>query len=188
MQKIFTLSRNARAISGSDVRNSPQSKNVRRTSGQPGACVISDGRATREEDDRAGERDQRRRGGRRRRHHAAEDLRAAVSQVATSGPARRSPSLATAAGSAAACRSPSASRARRSTQRGERVALREDHAEVLAAGSARELAEDLRVRHLGGGDVERGRQVDDEPVDLLVLQRLRPRRRSVGRRPAASTA
>ena len=38
--------------------------------------------------------------------------------------------------------------------------------------TGRELPEDLRVRHLDRRDVERGRQVDDEPVDLPVLQRL----------------
>ena len=68
---------------------------------------------------------------------------------------------------------------------GERVALREDHAEVLAAGRRRELAEDLRVRHLRGRDVERGRQVDDEAVDLLVLQRLHRAGVLRGRPPAA---
>ena len=41
MQKIFTFSRNARAISGNVALNSPQLKKVRRTSGQPGACVIA---------------------------------------------------------------------------------------------------------------------------------------------------
>src|SRR5262245_32845940 len=46
----------------------------------------------------------------------------------------------------------------------ERVALLEDHAEVLAAGLRRELAEDLPLGNLDGGDVERRRQVDDEAV------------------------
>ena len=41
----------------------------------------------------------------------------------------------------------------------------------VAAARVLELAEDLAVRHLHGRDVERGRQVDDEAVDLLVLQR-----------------
>src|SRR5436305_20440 len=36
----------------------------------------------------------------------------------------------------------------------------------------RQLADDLRVRHLGSGDVEAGGQVDDETVDRAVLQRL----------------
>ena len=42
-----------------------------------------------------------------------------------------------------------------------------DHAEVLAARLRRQLAEDLAVRHLHRSDVEGGRQVDDERVDLL---------------------
>lgn len=39
--KILTFNRNARAISGIEALNSSQSKNVRLTSGQPGACVIA---------------------------------------------------------------------------------------------------------------------------------------------------
>ena len=41
MQKIFTLSRNARAISGNELVNSSQSKKVDLTSGQPGECVTT---------------------------------------------------------------------------------------------------------------------------------------------------
>src|SRR4051812_36962582 len=61
-------------------------------------------------------------------------------------------------------------RERRVDAAAEGVPLLEDHPEVLA-GRARELAEDLRVRHLHGRDVERGRQVDDDAVDELVFQR-----------------
>ena len=43
---------------------------------------------------------------------------------------------------------------------------------MLAAWLGRELPDHFAVRDLYGGDVERRRQVDDEPVDLLVLQRL----------------
>lgn len=39
MQKILTLRRNAREISGKDSRYLPQSKNAALTSGQFGACV-----------------------------------------------------------------------------------------------------------------------------------------------------
>jgi hypothetical protein len=39
MQKIFTLRRNAREISGNDSRYLSQSKNAALTSGQFGACV-----------------------------------------------------------------------------------------------------------------------------------------------------
>ena len=45
-------------------------------------------------------------------------------------------------------------------------------AEVLTARLCGELPEHLGVRHLDGRDVERGRQVDHEPVDLLVLESL----------------
>ena len=45
MQKIFTFNRNAREISGIEALNSSQLKNVRFTSGQPGACVIAHRRA-----------------------------------------------------------------------------------------------------------------------------------------------
>src|SRR6476659_5724900 len=41
IKKIFTFSRNARAISGIDALNSCQLKNVCLTSGHPGACVIA---------------------------------------------------------------------------------------------------------------------------------------------------
>src|SRR5712691_2113884 len=41
IEKIFTFSRNAREISGIEALNSCQLKNVRLTSGQPGACVIA---------------------------------------------------------------------------------------------------------------------------------------------------
>ena len=61
------------------------------------------------------------------------------------------------------------------TQRGERVALLQHEAEALLRARRGELADDLAVRHLHGGDVERRRQVDDEPVDLPALQRLHGR-------------
>src|SRR6185295_13987209 len=41
IEKIFTFNRNAREISGIEALNSLQLKNVRFTSGQPGACVIN---------------------------------------------------------------------------------------------------------------------------------------------------
>src|SRR5712691_8870236 len=41
IEKIFTFSRNAREISGIEALNSCQLKNVRLTSGQPGACVTA---------------------------------------------------------------------------------------------------------------------------------------------------
>ena len=58
--------------------------------------------------------------------------------------------------------------------RGQRAVLGQDQAEVLLRrrSSARELADDDAVLDLDGGDEERRRQVDDEAVDLLVLERL----------------
>src|SRR5664279_5727187 len=84
--------------------------------------------------------------------------------------------------------------------RGERAALREDGAEVLGSrpGLDRELAHDVRervalgVRDLRRGDVEGGRQVDHEGVDLLRLEgrdRVVVRRvdRRLGGRPVSYT-
>ena len=59
------------------------------------------------------------------------------------------------------------------TQRHQRVALLEEHPELLLlAGLRLELADDHAVLDLAGGDVERGRQVRDDAVDLVVEQRL----------------
>ena len=44
--------------------------------------------------------------------------------------------------------------------------------EVLLRPGRANWPDDLAVRDLHGGDVDRSREVDDEPVDLLVLQRL----------------
>ena len=41
----------------------------------------------------------------------------------------------------------------------------------LVAAGRRELADDGRVGHLRRGQVERRREVDDDRVDLVVLQR-----------------
>ena len=57
------------------------------------------------------------------------------------------------------------------TQATSGLPLLEDHPEALLAPRRRELADDLAVRHLHRRDVERGRQVDDEAVDLAVLER-----------------
>ena len=53
---------------------------------------------------------------------------------------------------------------------GQRRVLGQQGAPLVAAGGA-ELADHGRVGDLGGGQVERGRQVDDDGVDLFVLQR-----------------
>src|SRR4051812_18046992 len=51
----------------------------------------------------------------------------------------------------------------------QRRALLLQRAPLVAARRA-ELADDLRARHLRGGEEERGRQIDDDRVDLLLLQ------------------
>src|SRR5262245_19533750 len=52
----------------------------------------------------------------------------------------------------------------------ERVALAEDHPEMLARAALRQLPDDRAVVELGRHDVERGGQVDDDPVDLARLE------------------
>ena len=167
MQKIFTFSRKAREISGNDSRNSSQSKNAALTSAQPGACVTTT-TSDREEDDRAEQRDgdgasgaaaargSESRGCVQRAYFRTGAPVAFASQVCWM-PLQRAVRL--------------QRRERLVHAADERVALLEDHPEALLRSLRRELAEDLAVRHLHRGDVERGRQVDDEPVDLAVLQR-----------------
>ena len=90
------FSRNARAISGKVDLNSCQSKNCARTAGQPGECVTAK-TTSREEDDGARERD----GDAPAAFAAgAQTIEQARAPRPTSRPARRSPSLATAAGAA----------------------------------------------------------------------------------------
>ncbi len=169
MQKIFTFSLNAVAISGSEARNTSQLKNVCLTSCQPGEFVMTTA-SDDDEDDRARERDRRRCGDRR----LLRATRASAFELrgATSGPARRSPSPATCSGSSPACRSPSASSSAPFTHAASELPFWKTIPKCSPPGGARELAEDQAVRHLDGSDVEGRRQVDDEAVDLLVLQRL----------------
>ncbi len=54
----------------------------------------------------------------------------------------------------------------------ERVALLEHEPEALLRARRGQLADDDAVVELRRRDVERRRQVDDDPVDLAVLQRL----------------
>src|SRR3954447_11268113 len=61
---------------------------------------------------------------------------------------------------------------RRGEALGERAALAEHEAELLRRTGDRELADDRRPVQLGCGDVQAGREVDDEGIDLLVLQGL----------------
>src|SRR6478672_666465 len=168
IRKILTFSRNARAISGIDALNSSQLKNVRLTSGQPGACVIAT---------------------------ASSVKKITVLSNATVTPRRPSPSPVTLLrifelrfgfrrlfqhgrvglepfGLQACQRAVSAKRCQRVVYApDQRVALLEDHPEMLRRAFRWELAEDLAVRDLDGRDVEGGRKVDDQAVDLLVLQR-----------------
>src|SRR5665648_446035 len=48
---------------------------------------------------------------------------------------------------------------------GERAALVQDQAELVGGVAGRQLADQDAVLELGGGDVQRGRQVDDDRVD-----------------------
>src|SRR5947208_4851416 len=56
--------------------------------------------------------------------------------------------------------------------RRQRVPLLQHEPESLLRTPRRELADDLPIRDLNGGDVERGREVHDDAVDLAVLERL----------------
>ena len=159
-------------MSGIDSRNTSQSKNCALTSGQfdeRGTTNATSG----EEDDRAGERDQR-----------AADAAAAASAVRGSagravGPLELYFRIGAPVAFASHCcwiRWSEPVRLERGDapcrrSRVSELALREHHAEVLARGG-RELAEDRPVLDLHRGHVEGGRQVDDDPVDLAVLQRL----------------
>ena len=167
MQKILMLSRNARAISGNVALNSCQLKNVGSHLG-PARRVRDREDDDREEDDGAEQRDG--------------DAPAAFAAGAQSIEQARAPVYfktgAPVAFASHSCWSRLSVPFARSDvialfdARGERVALREHDAEAIGrAALVLELAEDLAVRHLHGRHVERRRQVDHEPVDLLVLQR-----------------
>src|SRR2546423_9626240 len=170
MEKIFTFNRNAREISGSELLNCPQSKKVRRTSCQPGACVIASASSVK----------------------TATVLRIAIEIARRPSPPditlprilepRFSFSALLQDGRAADLREPLVLdlgqrpvrlqlRDRLVDATHERVPLLEDHAEVLTGRAGRELAHDHAVRHLRGRDIEGGRQIDDECVGLTVLQR-----------------
>ena len=53
----------------------------------------------------------------------------------------------------------------------KRVALLEQQAELLATGLSFELPNDLALGDFHGGDVVRGREVNDQPVNLAILHR-----------------
>src|SRR5258705_3391779 len=152
--KILTFSRNAREISGIESLNSFQLKNVRFTSGQPGACVIAT---------------------------ASKVKKTTVLSRATVTPRRPSPLAVTLPrifeprfafrrlfqhgrvslepfGLEALERAVCPELCQRAVDAAdERVALLEDHAEMLRRSDRRELAKDLAVRDLHGRDVERRR-------------------------------
>src|SRR5437667_2831488 len=152
IMKIFTFSRNAREISGIDALNSVQLKNVRLTSGQPGACVIAT---------------------------ASTVKNTTVLSTATVTPRRPSPAEVTLPRIfeprfafrrlfqhgrvrlepfrlEALQRAVRVELCQRSVDAAdERVSLLEDHPEVLRRSDRRELAQDLALRDLHGRDVER---------------------------------
>src|SRR3954468_5667944 len=170
IKKIFTFSRNARAISGIDALNSCQLKNVRLTSGHPGACVIA---------------------------RASTVKKTMVLSTAMVAPRRPSPPAVTLPrifeprvafrrlfqhGRAAGLGDPLLLEALKRAvalqfREGlvdaayERVPLVENEAEMLLGPTARESAHDQRIRHLHGCDVKGRREIDDETIDLLVLDR-----------------
>src|SRR4029077_13510940 len=151
IKKIFTFSRNARAISGIDALNSCQLKNVRLTSGQPGACVIAT---------------------------ASTVKKTMVLSTAIVTPRRPSPPAVTLPrifeprvafrrlfqhgrvnleplGLQVLQRAVGAELRQRVVDAAdERVALLEDHAEMFGRPGRRELAQDLAVRDLRCRDVE----------------------------------
>ena len=80
---------------------------------------------------------------------------------------------ATAARSGRACRPPCRVASASFTHGHQLAALLEEHPELLLlAGVRLELPDEHAVRDLDRGDVERGRQVGEDRVDLVVLQRL----------------
>src|SRR3982074_3668291 len=154
IMKIFTFSRNAREISGIEAVSWLQLKNVRFTSGQPGACVIATTRRVK---------------------------KTTVLSTATVTPRRPSPAEVTLprifeprfvfrrlfqhgrvglepVGLEALERAVCAERCQRLVDAAdERVSLLEHHPEVLGGSDRRELAQDLALRDLHGRDVERCR-------------------------------
>src|SRR6476659_6265058 len=167
IKKIFTFSRNARAISGMEALNSCQLKKVCLTSGYPGACVIA---------------------------RASTVKKTTVLSTAIVAPRRPSPPAVALPrifeprfafrrlfqhgrvsleplGLEARQRAVGAELRQRVIHAAdERVALLEDHAEMLWSPDRRELAENLAVRYLHRRHIESGREIDDQAVDLLVLQ------------------
>src|SRR5947208_3391562 len=160
MQKIFTFSQKADRISGNVLFASLQSKNCCWISGQPGALTIAKPRPVKMTTVLTSAMTTPRRPSPRPRplieallqDGSAGDLREPLRLQALQRPVRLQ------------------LRERLVDARGQRIALLQHHAEVLA-GLRGQLAEDLPVRHLDRGDVERGRQVDDDRVDLLALER-----------------
>src|SRR6476659_2738498 len=167
IKKIFTFSRNARAISGMEALNSCQLKKVCLTSGYPGACVIA---------------------------RASTVKKTTVLSTAIVAPRRPSPPAVALPrifeprfafrrlfqhgrvsleplGLEARQRAVGAELRQRVIHAAdERVALLEDHAEMLWSPDRRELAENLAVRYLHRRHIESGREIDDQAVALLVRQ------------------
>src|SRR5581483_4108129 len=168
MPKIFTFSRNAFAISGKPSRKWFQLKNWPRTSFQPGACTTAKPSAVKTIAvlTSAIERPSLRPSSRGRAPRAG----GALSSLLEDGHADdlREPRRLDLPQRAVRLQR----RERAVHAADERTALLEDHPEVLRVlARCRQLAEDRRIRHLHRGHVEGGRQVDDEAVDQLALQR-----------------
>src|SRR5919204_5425110 len=150
MQKIFTLSRKAEAMPGKVLANSWPSKKACWISGHPGALTIAKPSPVKTAPVLASAIRTARRPSPSRRKALPEDWDADH---------LREPGLVD-----LPQRPVRLHRGQRLVDAGdERVALLEHHAEVLAR-LAGELAQDLRVRDLDGGDVEGRRQVDHDAV------------------------
>ena len=168
---IFTFSRNARATSGNASRASAPLKNDCLTVCQPGEFTISSVTTTRNTTVLTSAIDT----------FATAPVppwrireRLPGSGWVTSGGRARSPCRrARSSGSDRERAVRLERRDRLVDARRQRAALGEHEAEVAAAArGGRELADDRAVRDLHGGHVEGGRQVDDDAVDLVRLERV----------------
>ena len=162
-------------MSGNDSRKTSGSKNVSRTSGQPGLVRISEREAA-EDDDASRRRRSPARGAPARRRAAARSARRswAPSAVGGRGGYSRTGALVASlihcfsiAGSSPDALSSSIAAETQSVS-GESFSSSAPHS---SPPGRRELADRGRLGHLHRGQEERGRDVDDDRVDLLVLER-----------------
>ena len=175
-QKSLTFTRNASATFGNDSRNRSPLKKNRRTSSQPGELTTTTATTatktmvlTTAIVDAA-----------RVARHAAEDpgARPPGSASARAGWLGDSYSRtgALALSDSHSCWRLSSVPSSRSvpsasfTQSVSGLSLARTRPKYSCVADGRELADDLAVRHLDGGDEERRRKVDDDAVDLLRLE------------------